>query len=84
MAIFQSITPHLLSPLSLPSHQHYYVLPLSHTSVMSLLICPSSVDPSLASLLSPAYCVNVNFTLLMFITSITVSVLSGLQDYMYC
>lgn len=49
MAIFQPITPHLLSPLSLPSRKHYYVLPLSHTSVLSLLIC-HSVSSSFSSL----------------------------------
>lgn len=57
MAIFQPITPHLLFPFSLPSQQYYYVLPLSHTSVLSLLICafhplthPSPSTPTLPAL----------------------------------
>lgn len=61
MAIFQPITPLLLSPLSPPSHKHYYVLPcLTRLPRPSSCVTPS-VHPSLASLL--------NFTLLMFITS---------------
>lgn len=58
--------------------------PVSHLCPVPPHVSLHSFTPTLASLLSPAYCVNVNFTLLMFITSITVCVLSGCRVYLYC
>lgn len=46
--------------------------PLSHTSVFcSYASDPPFVHPSLTSLHCPSFCLNANFTLLMFITSVT-------------
>lgn len=90
------ITPFNLADGHFPAHHPSSPLPFLSPFSPALLctppvlhLCPSlcvtpCVHPSLASLLSPAYCVNVNFTLLMFITSITVCVLQGLDVYLYC
>lgn len=73
-------------PVHHPSSPLLFLSPLSPALLctppcLTPLSCPSSsvppsVHPSIASVLSPADCFNVNFTLLMLITSVTVCVFS--------
>lgn len=84
MAIFQPVTPHLLSPLSPSTSQHYYA-PLPRPPRLTPLSCPSSyVTPSLrpaaAALLGPANSVDINFTLPVFIVSVAVCASWGTQS----
>lgn len=71
MAIFQPVTPHLLSSLSPSTSQHYYAPPC-HVSHLCLVPPRMSLRPAAAALLGPANSVDINFTLPMFVVSVAV------------